>query len=97
MKILMWWIDIYKKERSIKRHSKKSISYKITKEQVKYILEELRKNKTITLEDLHIKTKEKFKDFNISIMHLSRIIKDNYISLKLTHIRHEPILRFGKR
>ena len=93
---LMRWIDRYKKEGSIKRHSKKSISYKITKEQVKYILDELRKNKTITLEDLHIKTKEKFKDFNISIMHLSRIIKDNHISLKLTHIRHEPILRFEK-
>lgn len=36
------------------------------------------------------KTKEKFNDFNIFIKHLSRIIKDNYISLKLTHIRHEP-------
>ena len=92
----MRWIERYKKEGSIKRHSRKSISYKITKEQVKYILDELRKNKTITLEDLHIKTKEKFKDFNISITHLSRIIKDNNISLKLTHIRHEPILRFGK-
>jgi len=93
---LIRWIERYKKEGSIKRHSRKSISYKITKEQVKYILDELRKNKTITLEDLHIKAKEKFKDFNISIMHLSRIIKDNHISLKLTHIRHEPILRFGK-
>ena len=29
-------------------------------------------------------------------MHLSRIIKDNHITLKLTHIRHEPVLRFGK-
>ena len=93
---LMRWIDRYKKEGSIKRHSKKSISYKITKEQVKYILEELRKNKTITLEDLHIKAKEKFKDFNISQRHISNIIKDNHISLKLTHIRHEPVKRFGK-
>ena len=92
----MRWIDRYKKEGSIKRHSKKSISYKITKEQVKYILDELRKNKTITLEDLHIKAKEKFKDFNISQRHISNIIKDNHISLKLTHIRHEPIKRFGK-
>ncbi len=49
---LMRWIERYKKEGSIKRHSRKSISYKITKEQVKYILDELRKNKTITLEDL---------------------------------------------
>ena len=93
---LMRWIERYNKEGSIKRHSKKPISYKITKEEVKYILNELRKNKTITLEDLLNKTKEKFKNFDISIKHLSRIIKDNHISLKLTHIRHEPITRFGK-
>jgi len=29
-------------------------------------------------------------------MHLYRIIKDNYISLKLLRFRHEPIKRFGK-
>jgi transposase len=93
---LMRWVERYNKEGNIKRHSKNSISYKITKEQVKFILNELRKNKTITLEDLHIKAKEKFKDFNISLRHISNIIKDNHISLKLTHIRHEPIKRFGK-
>jgi transposase len=92
----MRWVERYNKEGNIKRHSKNSISYKITKEQVKFILNELRKNKTITLEDLHIKAKEKFKDFNISQRHISNIIKDNHISLKLTHIRHEPIKRFGK-
>jgi len=92
----MRWVERYDKEKSIKRYNTKPISYKITKEQVKYILDELRKNKTITLEDLLNKTKEKFKDFDISIKHLSRIIKDNYISLKLTHLRHEPIKRFGK-
>ena len=37
-----------------------------------------------------------FKDLDIISRHLSRIIKDNNISLKLTHIRHEPIKRFGK-
>jgi hypothetical protein len=29
-------------------------------------------------------------------MHLYRIIKDNYISLKLLRLRYEPIKRFGK-
>ena len=93
---LMRWLKRYNKKGNIKRHSKNSISYKITKEQVKFILNELRKNKTITLEDLHIKAKEKFKDFNISQRHISNIIKDNHISLKLTHVRHEPLKRFGK-
>jgi transposase len=93
---LLRWVERYKKQGSIKRNSKKSISYKVTKDQVKYIVQEIKNNKTITMNDLLIKTKEKFLNFDISVRHLSRIIKDNYISLKLTHIRHEPILRFRK-
>ncbi len=93
---LMRWVNRYNKEGSIKRHSKKSMSYKVKKDHVKYILEQIKVNKTITIEDLFNKAKDKFKDLNITSRHLSRIIKDNHISLKLTHIRHEPILRFGK-
>ena len=40
--------------------------------------------------------KNKYPKFNITRRHISRIIKENYISLKLTKIRHEPIKRFGK-
>ena len=32
------WIDRYEKDGSIKRHSRKSISYKITNEHVKYAI-----------------------------------------------------------
>jgi hypothetical protein len=39
--------------------------------------------------------KNKYVKLNITRRHISRIIK-NYISLKLTKIRHEPIKRFGK-
>ena len=60
-------------------------------------MDELTKNKTITLEDLIIKLKTKFKNLSISKMHLHRIIKDNNITLKLTRLRHEPIKRFGKK
>ena len=42
------------------------------------------------------KFKNEFPNFLISLMHLYRIIKDNYISLKLLRLRHEPIKRFGK-
>jgi len=48
------------------------------------------------MEDLTIKLNEKFKNLNISARHVNRIIKDNNISLKLTHIQHKPIKRFGK-
>ena len=79
----------YKEEYEIKRHNREPISYKIKKEHIKFILEELKNNKTITIEDLLTK-------LNIARRHISRIIKENYISLKLTKIRHEPIKRFGK-
>lgn len=39
---LMRWVERYDKEKSIKRHSKKSISYKITNEHVKFLLNEVK-------------------------------------------------------
>ena len=42
------------------------------------------------------KLKDKFKDLELTRRHLADIIKDNNVSLKLTHIRHEPNKRFGK-
>ena len=94
---LLRWVYRYKTEREIKRHNRIPIAYKVSKKHVKYILDELTKNKTITLEDLIIKLKTKFKNLLISKMHLHRIIKDNNITLKLTRLRHEPIKRFGKK
>jgi len=93
---LLRWTKRYKKEKEIKRHNREPISYKIKKEHIKFILEELKNNKTITIEDLLTKLKNKYSNLNITRRHISRIIKENYISLKLTKIRHEPIKRFGK-
>jgi hypothetical protein len=90
------WTKRYKEEKEIKRHNREPISYKIKKEHIKFILEELKNNKTITLHDLLTKLKTKFNKLNISLMHLHRIVKENYISLKITKIRHEPVKRFGK-
>lgn len=36
------WIERYNNEKSIKRHNRKSISYKITEEQVKYAIQKLK-------------------------------------------------------
>ena len=46
------WIDRYEKDGSIKRHSRKSISYKVTNEHVKYAIKLLKQNEQITLEEL---------------------------------------------
>ena len=38
----------------------------------------------------------KFPKFDITERHLGRVVRDNNVTLKATHLRHEPILRFGK-
>ena len=50
----------YKEEKEIKRHNREPISYKIKKEHIKFILEELKNNKTIIIEDLLTKLKNKY-------------------------------------
>lgn len=93
---LMRWVDKFENDGEIKRHNRKPIAYKVHKNEVKFILEQIKINKTITMEDLLEKLKIKFPDIDISERHLSRIVKDNNVSLKITRFRHEPTKRFGK-
>lgn len=92
----MRWVRRYKLEQSIKRHNRNAISYKVKKIHIKFILDEINKNRTITIQELLSKLNDKFKDLDISLMHLHRLIKHNHITLKITKLRHEPIKRFGK-
>jgi transposase len=93
---LMRWVERYKKDGNVDIHYRKPVAYKVKKEYVKFLLDELQKNKTSTLQELNQKLKDKFKDADLSTTQIFRVIKDNNISLKLTRIRHEPTLRFGK-
>ena len=91
----MRWVNQYKKEENVNKHYRKPIAYKIKKEYVKFLLDEIKKNKTITLQELNEKLKDKYKT-DISTTQIFRVINDNNITLKQTRIRHEPIKRFGK-
>jgi transposase len=93
---LMRWVEKYNNDGEIKRYNKKPVAYKIIKDHVKYALKEINKNKTITMDDLLSKIKSNYPSFNLSSRQLSRVVKDNNITLKITRIRHEPIKRFGK-
>ena len=93
---LMRWVEKYNNDGEIKRYNKKPVAYKITKDQVKYALKEINKNKTITMDDLLSKIKSNYPSFELSSRQLSRVVKDNNITLKITRIRHEPNKRFGK-
>lgn len=92
---LMRWVNQYKKEGNVHKHYRKPIAYKVKKEYVKFLLDEIKKNKTITLQELNEKLKDKYKT-DISTTQIFRVINDNNITLKQTRIRHEPIKRFGK-
>jgi hypothetical protein len=54
----MRWVEKYNDEGEIKRHDRPPVAYKINKNEVKYILDEIKKNKTITMEELLIKVNE---------------------------------------
>ena len=85
---LMRWVDRYENEDSIKRHTREPISYKVKKEHVKFALDEIKKNKTITIEVLLSKLKDKFKDLELTRRHLADIIKDNVHYFYLTFSRY---------
>jgi hypothetical protein len=92
----MRWFNQYKKEGNVNKHYRNPVAYKVKKEYVKLLVDEINKNKTITIYELNQKLKDKYKDANLSTTQIFRVINDNNITLKLTRIRHEPIKRFGK-
>lgn len=55
------WIKRYEELEEIKRLSRKQISYKITKEQVKYAIEKLKENEQITMKKIHKIVRNKYK------------------------------------
>jgi transposase len=93
---LMRWVERYKKDGNVDIHYRKPVAYKVKKEYVDFLLQELKKNKTITIEDLLYLLKNKYPQVDLNKSHINRIIKDNNITLKITRIRHEPVKRFGK-
>jgi len=93
---LMRWVNKYKQSNQILRQNRKPVAYKLQKNEVKHILKLIENDKTITMSDLLNKIKIKFPNFDISRRHLSNVINDNNITLKLTRFRHEPKTRFRK-
>jgi transposase len=92
----MRWVDKYKKYGKIAGYERTPKAYKVHKEHVDFLLQEIKHNKTITIEDLLHLLKSKYPDLDLNKSHISRIIHDNNITLKMTRIRHEPVKRFGK-
>ena len=74
---LMRWVDRYENDGNVDIHYRKPIAYKVKKEHIDFLLQELNKNKTITIEDLLYLLKNKYPDVDLNKSHINRIIKDN--------------------
>ena len=85
---LMRWVERYKKEGNVIIHHRKPVAYKVKNEHVKLLLDEIKQNKTITLQELLQKLKEKYKDIDLTTTQIFRVIQDNNITLKMTRISH---------
>jgi transposase len=85
---LMRWVEKYDEEDEIKRHNRQPLAYKIKQNEVKFMLDEIKKDKTITMEDLLAKVQLKYPNFDITRRHLNRVVNDNNITLKMTRESH---------
>lgn len=84
------WVQQYKTRKSLMRKPKRSISYKIKKDEVKTALNFLDKTEQLTLNELSMLVKEKHKDFDISPQHLGRIMRNHNRTRKRTRHEHFP-------
>ena len=57
---LMRWVEKYKKNGKITGYERTPKAYKVYKEHVEFLLQEIKKNKTITIEDLLYLLKNKY-------------------------------------
>jgi transposase len=92
---LMRWVEKYQSNGTTKRKQRLYKAYKVKQEYVDTIKQELRKKPTTTISDLLATVKSKHSDFDITPVHLWRIVRDNNITLKLKRVRYIPQLRFG--
>jgi ribosomal protein S25 len=62
-----------KKKEIVNIHYRKPVAYKVKKEYVKFLLDEIKKNKTITLYELTEKLKETYKDVDLTTTQIFRV------------------------
>ena len=67
-------VEKYHEEGAIKRYNRQPVAYKIKQNEVKFILDEFKKDKTITMEDLLAKNQNKYPNFDVTRRHLNRVI-----------------------
>jgi len=67
------WIKRYKTSKNLTRRNRNSISYKITKPQVKTALDLLKQNEQLTMNELANDMKKQYPTFDITPQHLGQV------------------------
>ena len=83
---LMRWVKKYKTDGKITGYKRTPKAYKVHKEHVEFLLQEIKKNKTITIEESLYLLKNKYPNLELNKSHVSRIIHDNNITFTPLHI-----------
>lgn len=90
------WVEKYNKTGDVTRKKRNELSYKITKEHIKFIKDNVKKDPDIFMENLRKKLIKKYPDLSISRQYLSVLLRDNNITRKRATIRHFPKTLRGK-
>lgn len=93
---LMRWVDRFEDEGTVERRPRPSIANKVEQRHVNFILKRVKQRPAITMKDLHVEVLERFRDLDISRVHVGNIVRDNNVTLKRSRVRHEPTHRYGK-
>ncbi|NDB84118.1 MAG: hypothetical protein EB127_15580, partial [Alphaproteobacteria bacterium] len=94
---LQRWIETYRQTGSPVRATRRQrTAYKVKKEYVDFLRQELHKKPDIFMEDLRILLIGKYPDADISREHIGRLLRDNDKTRKRLRKRHEPKLYRGK-
>ena len=92
----MRWVNKYKTTNKITRKKRDYTSYKISNSHISFIKQQLKQNKTITMDELLANLKIKYPDLTLWRVHLGRVVRDINITLKQTRLRHVPKTRYKK-
>ena len=91
------WLKLYDETGSPVRHTRKQrTAYKVKKEYIDFLRQELHKKPDIFMEDLRTLLVNKYPDVDISREHIGRLLRDNNKTRKRLRKKHEPKLYRGK-
>jgi transposase len=91
------WIHLYKKTGSVLNKTRRNrTAYKVSKEHIDFLREEIRKKPDIYMEDLNQLFQSEFPDISLSRVHIGRLLRDNDKTRKRLRKTHQPAMYRGK-